>query len=55
MTTSVESVLMAVRTGILGHSVITLAETGITAETVLMFVLLPVRLVDTDGLCTKMY
>lgn len=42
MTTSVESVLMVVRTGILEYAVTYLAETAITADTVRMFVPLPV-------------
>lgn len=42
---------MVVRTGILDYSVTSLAETGITADTVLMFVPLPVRHVDTQTDC----
>lgn len=51
MTMSVESVLMVVRTDILEYAVTYLAETGITADTVLMFVPLPVRHVDTQTDC----
>lgn len=42
---------MVVRTGILDYSVTSLAETGITADPVLMFVPLPVRHVDTQTDC----
>lgn len=42
MTMSLESVLMVVRTGILEYAVTYFAETAIMADTVLMFVPLPV-------------
>lgn len=51
VTTSLGSALMVVRTGILEHVVITYAVKDSTAETVLVFVLLTARRVDTRTDC----
>lgn len=51
VTTSLGCALMVVRTGTLEHFVITYAKKDITEKTVLLFVLLIVRRVDTRTDC----